>query len=87
LGFAGGFAPRESVAPIQLAGYEDTKEGRDSYTPALACKLGLEQASIVILVTTAPEPGMVRHLTVGKRLGEGLEFTLLSVRLAPQGDL
>ena len=30
---------------------------------------------------------MARHLTVGERLGEGLEFTLLGVRLAPQGYL
>jgi hypothetical protein len=30
---------------------------------------------------------MGQRLTVGKWLGEGLEFTLLSVRLAPQGDL
>ena len=30
---------------------------------------------------------MVRHLTMGKRLGEASEFTLLGVRLAPQGDL
>jgi hypothetical protein len=32
------------VVPIQLAGYEDTKKGRGSYTPALACNLHLEQA-------------------------------------------